>query len=45
MTEQKKRLELQTVKKIYQLGETPADVEAKKEEKRSDPRRYGIKRL
>jgi hypothetical protein len=45
MIEQKKKLELQTVKKIYLLGETPAEVEAKKEERRSDPLRYGVKRL
>lgn len=45
MTEQKKKLETQTLKKIYYNGETPAEIEVKKEEKRGDPLRYGIKRL
>ena len=45
MAEQKKKLELQTLKKIYLLGESPAEVEAKKEERRSDPLRFGVKRL
>ncbi len=45
MVEQKKKLESQTLKKIYYSGETPADVEAKKEERRGDPLRYGVKRL
>ena len=45
MSEQKFKLEVQTLKKIYYSGETPAEVEAKKEEKRSDPLRYGVRRF
>ncbi len=42
---QKQKLEQQTMRRIYFMGETPAEIEANKEIKRSDPKRYGVKRL
>jgi len=42
---QKQKLEQQTMRRIYFMGETPAEIEATKEIRRSDPKRYGVKRL
>lgn len=33
------------MRRIYFMGETPAEIEANKEIRRSDPKRYGVKRL
>ena len=33
------------MRRIYFQGETPAEIEAAKEVRRADPKRYGVKRL